>query len=41
MINAGFDGCDEHARGIWVGLFGNEDEDVLDVKARSRRGVWI
>ena len=31
VINAGLDGRDEHARGIWVGLLGEVDEDVLDV----------
>ena len=31
MINAGFDRCDENARGVWVGLLGEKHEDVMDV----------
>jgi len=31
MVETGFDGCDEHARGIWIGLLGEKDEDVLGV----------
>jgi hypothetical protein len=31
MINAGFDCCDENARGVWIGLLGEKTEDVLDV----------
>jgi hypothetical protein len=31
MVNAGFDRCDEHGRGVRVDLLGEKDEDVLDV----------
>jgi hypothetical protein len=31
VVNAGLDRCDEHARGVGVGLLGEKDEDVLDV----------
>jgi hypothetical protein len=32
MISTGLDRSDEHgARGVRVGLFGEKDEDVLDV----------
>lgn len=31
MVKTGLDGRDEHARGVWVGLLGEKDEDVLGV----------
>ena len=31
MVNAGLDCRNEQARGVWVGLFRDEDEDVLDI----------
>jgi hypothetical protein len=31
MINAGFDRCDDNAKGVWVGLLGEKDEEVLDL----------
>jgi len=31
MINTGLDGCNKHARGVWVGLLGEKDKDVLGV----------
>jgi hypothetical protein len=31
MVKTGLDGCDEHARGVWVGLLGEKDEHVLGV----------
>ena len=31
VVKTGLDGCDEHARSVWVGLLGEKDEDVLGV----------